>query len=161
MGSINLSEFVTEPFTPNASFNHSDFVEAVYIAIEALDTVLDENMENHALPEQRDMAYNYRNLGLGIMGMHDCLIKLGMVYGSDESKRFVDEVMRLMFRNAVCASSYLASQKGRFPKYSDAVLESTIIKNHFTEQELIEFGIREHGLRNCSLLSIAPSGLAK
>lgn len=158
MGSINLSEFVTEPFTPNASFNHSDFVEAVYIAIEALDTVLDENMENHALSEQRDMAYNYRNLGLGIMGMHDCLIKLGMVYGSDESKRFVDEIMRLMFRNAVCASSYLASQKGRFPKYSDAVLESTIIKNHFTEQELVELGIKEHGLRNCSLLSIAPSG---
>lgn len=158
LGSINLSEFVVAPFTKHAQFDSSAFVEAIYIAIEALDEVLDENIPNHALDKQREMAYNYRNLGLGIMGAHDCMIKMGITYGSQESKDFMDWVMKLMFRNAVCASAYLAAQKGRFPKYSDAVLDSAIIKNHFTEQELVELGIREHGLRNCSLLSIAPSG---
>lgn len=158
MGSINLSEFVCEPFTRYAHFDESEFRYAVRIAIEALDKVLDENLDNHALPEQRDMAYNYRNLGLGIMGAHDCMIKMGMTYGSEESKQFMDYVMNMMFRSAVIASSYLAEEKGRFPKYQDAVLESEIIKNHFTEEELDQFGIRERGLRNCSLLSIAPSG---
>ena len=158
MGSINLSEFVCEPFTTHAHFDANEFQYAVSIAIEALDEVLDENLDNHALPEQRDMAYNYRNLGLGIMGAHDCMIKMGMTYGSEESKQFMDYVMNMMFRSAVIASSYLAEEKGRFPKYQDAVLESEIIKNHFTEEELDQFGIRERGLRNCSLLSIAPSG---
>lgn len=158
LGSINLSEFVQDAFTPNARFDMQNFIEAVYVAIEALDIVLDENMDNHALPEQREMAHNYRNLGLGIMGAHDCMIKLGITYGSAESKEFMDMVMNAMFRNAVCASAYLASQKGRFPKYQDSVLDSEIIKAHFTEAELNELGIREHGLRNCSLLSIAPSG---
>lgn len=127
-------------------------------AIEALDVVLDENMNNHALEEQRRMAENYRNVGCGIMGMHDMLIKLGYVYGSEESKEYLDSLMDLMFRTAVIKSAELAKEKGAFPKYSSKVLESKIIRKHFTEDELVSLGIKDYGLRNCSLLSIAPSG---
>lgn len=158
LGSINLSEFVVNPFTEDSCFNWIDFQNAVSIAVEALDTVLDENMNNHPLKEQKEMAYNYRNIGLGIMGMHDCLIKLGIIYGSEESKTMIDEIMREMFRVSVVKSSNLAEEKGRFPKYNDCVLDSEIIQNHFTLSELEEFKIVDNGLRNCSLLSIAPSG---
>ena len=146
------------PFTENAYFNEIEFKKAVKIAVKALDTVLDENMENHALAEQKNMAHNYRNIGLGIMGLHDFLIKLGIVYGSKESKKIINRVMNVMFRTAVIASADLAREKGPFPKYKDCVLDSKIIKNHFSNSELEEFGIAQNGLRNCSLLSIAPSG---
>lgn len=158
LGSINLSEFVDDPFTKHASFNESDFKEAVDISVKALDDVLDENMDNHALLEQKEMAYNYRNIGLGIMGLHDCLIKLGITYGSEESKEFIDNIMSVMFKEAVLASSYLAKEKGVFPKYDKSILASEIIRSHFTEEELNDLGITKSGLRNCSLLSIAPSG---
>lgn len=146
------------PFTENAYFNEVEFKKAVKIAVKALDTVLDENMENHALTEQKNMARNYRNIGLGIMGLHDFLIKLGIVYGSEESRKIINRVMNVMFRTAVIASADLAREKGPFPKYKDCVLDSKIIKNHFSNSELEEFGIAQNGLRNCSLLSIAPSG---
>ena len=158
LGSINLSEFVINPFTEKSYFDYSNFEKAVGISVEALDTVLDENMENHALEEQKNMAFNYRNIGLGVMGMHDCLIKLGIRYGSDDSLKFIDEVMNRMFRSAVIKSSELAKEKGRFPMYDDKLLESKIIKEHFTEDDIKFYDLDLHGLRNCSLLSIAPSG---
>ena len=158
LGSINLAEFVINPFMNNAYFDSEGFRKAVEISVEALDTVLDENMKNHSLKEQRDMAYNYRNVGLGIMGMHDFLIKLGITYGSEDSKVTIDNVMDLMFRTAFITSSNLARTKGAFPNYTHKVLSSHIVKKHFTENELVSLGVYENGIRNCSLLSIAPSG---
>lgn len=115
-------------------------------------------MNNHALKEQKEMAMNYRNIGLGIMGEHDALIKMGMKYGSKESIDFIDSIMGLMFRSSVIASSRLAKEKGCFPKYKDTMLLSSIIVNHFSLEDLKTLGITKYGLRNCSLLSIAPSG---
>ena len=158
LGSINLSEFVSNPYTEDAYFNTSDFVHTVYVAVKALDTVIDENLENHALPEQQHMAEMYRNIGLGVMGLHDCLIKLNLLYGSKESIRFVDSLMGLMFRSAVIESVELAKAKGTFPAYNPNLLQSDIIKEHFTVNELDTIGATAHGLRNCSLLSIAPTG---
>lgn len=156
LGSINLSEFVKNPFTEDAFFDFEDFKKTIEIAVEALDVVLDENITNHPLPEQRDIATNYRNIGLGIMGMHDCLIKLGIIYGSIKSKRVMEDIMSCMFRTAVLKSSDLAVQKGAFPLYDECVLDSEIITSHFDEHEIEN--IKHYGLRNCSLLSIAPSG---
>lgn len=158
LGSINLSEFVIDPFTSEAYFDTAGFIEAVKISIRALDTVLDENMQNHPLKEQREMAENFRNVGLGLMGMHDMFIKLGHTYGSKESIKFIDSLTDLMFRSAVIASAKLAREKGAFPKYSSKVLSSKIIREHFTTNELEALEINKYGLRNCSLLSIAPSG---
>lgn len=158
LGSINLSEFVHNPFTKDAYFDTSDFIQTVHIAVRGLDEVIDENLDNHALPEQRLMAKNYRNIGLGIMGLHDALIKMGMNYGSEESIDFTNEIMYLMFRSAVAASSNLAKEKGAFPAYNYKLLDSEIIHNHFTSDEIVVLGLDAYGLRNCSLLSIAPTG---
>lgn len=158
LASLNLSEFVNKPFTDRSYFDYESFSEAVKVAIRGLDDVLDENMNNHPLKEQREMAYNYRNVGLGIMGLADCLIKLGITYGSNESITLMDTIMHVMFTSSVISSVNLAKSKGAFPKYNSKLLDSTIIKNHFTNEELYEIGATTYGLRNCSLLSIAPTG---
>ena len=158
LASLNISEFVDDEFTDNATFNYESFSEAVKIAIRGLDDVLDENMNNHPLKEQREMAYNYRNVGLGIMGLADCLIKLGITYGSKDSISLMDSIMNVMFTSAVIESVNLAKERGAFPKYNPKLLDSTIITNHFTQKELDQIGATTYGLRNCSLLSIAPTG---
>lgn len=158
LASLNLSEFVNKPFTDGAYFDYESFSKAVKVAIRGLDDVLDENMDNHPLKEQREMAYNYRNVGLGIMGLADCLIKLGITYGDIESITLMDNIMHVMFASSVIASVNLAKVKGAFPKYNPKLLDSTIIKNHFTNEQLDEMGATTYGLRNCSLLSIAPTG---
>lgn len=159
LGSINLSEFVANPFTEDAYFKATDFCRAVRIAVRALDTVLDENMNNHALPEQKEMAMKYRNVGLGIMGLYDMLVKLGIKYGTENSIKIVDEIMELMFKAAFSASVTLAKEKGSFPACVPSnISKAKIVREHFTESELYYLGLYEHGIRNCSLLSIAPSG---
>lgn len=158
LGSINLSELVLYPFTARARFDFEMFGKAIDIAIRALDEIIDENKDNHALPEQKEMSLNYRNIGLGTMGMWDMLCKLKLKYGSQESKDFINMLFGYMFRRAVIASSKLAKEKGAFPKYDSNVLKSTIIKRHFTDEELHKLEIDKYGLRNCSLLSIAPNG---
>ena len=158
LGSINLSEFVLNSFTSEAKFDFDAFALAVDEGIRALDEIIDENKDNHALVEQREMSLNYRNVGLGVMGLYDALCKLNIKYGSEESKEFVDTLMGFMFRRAVIASSKLAKEKGVFPKYDSDVLKSNIIKKHFTEDDIKLLEIDKYGLRNCSLISIAPTG---
>ena len=156
LGSFNLSIYVLNPFTSKAEFDYDTFSNDVEIGIEALDDVLEEGKYLHALEGQKEMAINYRNIGLGIMSMGDTFFKLGIKYGSQESKNILDKIMEIMFVSAVKASSKLAELKGSFPKYTDKVFDSEIIRNHFSEEERNE--LKKHGLRNCSLLSIAPSG---
>lgn len=156
LGSINLSEFVKEPYTEFAHFDYSEFKNTVKIAIRALDEVLDYGADLHALPEQREMAKNYRNIGLGIMGLGSMFFKLGIKYGSNESILLTDEIGSFMFRTAVKTSVELAREKGTFPKYKDIIFDSEIMKYHFTSAEIKE--MKKYGIRNCSLLSIAPSG---
>lgn len=158
MGSINLSEFVKNPFTPTAYFDFPDFEKATKVMVRYLDTIIDLNMENHALPEQKQMVHDYRNIGLGLMGLHDCLIKMRMEYGSESSLNFVEKIMYKMFKDAFTESVELAKEKGSFPNYTTNVLDSTIVKKHFTEEELSKIGATTYGVRNCSLLSIAPTG---
>ncbi len=156
LGSINLSEFVMHPYTDWAVFNYDEFESAVKIAITGLDEVLDEGIKLHALKEQQEMAKNYRNVGLGIMGLGSMFFKLGITYGDEISKKLLEDIMKLMFKTAVMQSNKLAKEKGTFPKYSDKVWKSTIIENSFNDTEIKE--LKKNGLRNCSLLSIAPSG---
>lgn len=156
LGSLNLSEFIVYPYCTDAYFDLVGFIKAVESAITGLDEVLDEGMNLHALKEQRDMAKNYRNIGLGIMGLGSMFFKLGVKYGSEESKKIVKDIMEVMFKTAVIQSNKLAKEKGKFPKYSNKIWESAIIKNAFTDKEIEE--LKKDGLRNCSLLSIAPSG---
>ncbi len=158
LGSINLSKFVIDSFTSKAKFDFNSFANAIDIGIRALDKIIDENKDNHALKEQKEMSLNYRNVGLGTMGLWDMLCKLNIEYGSKKSIDFVDSLFGFMFRRAVISSSKLAKEKGSFPKYTSNVLKSHIIKKHFTEDDIKILEIDKYGLRNCSLLSIAPTG---
>lgn len=158
LGSINLSEFVVNPFGDGAHFDFDEFGKVIDCAVRGLDRIIDENKDNHAIEEQKHMSLTFRNIGLGVMGMYDMLIKLGMAYDTKEARDFMDTVMGYMFRRAVIASSKLAESFGAFPAYDDRILQSSIIRKHFTDEELTALGIREYGLRNISLLSIAPTG---
>ena len=156
LSSLNLSEFVVNPYTPTAHLNTEDFLHAIDVGIRTLDKLIDENYNRHPLQQQRDMSYNYRNIGLGIFGYATALMKLGLKYGSNEAIEFTDDVFSLLFKRAVFASNNLAKELGTYPKYKECVFDSDIIKWHFTPDEID--GLKEHGLRNCSLISIAPNG---
>lgn len=156
LGSINLSEFVIDEYTDRARFDYGSFRNAIQISIRTLDKLVDENKDRHPIQEQKDNSMNYRNIGLGVFGMADMLFKLRIKYGSKESKEFLDKLFNFMFREAVICDVKLAKKLGVFPKYSQKVWESNIIKNHFTKGEIDN--LKEYGLRNCSLLSIAPTG---
>jgi ribonucleoside-diphosphate reductase alpha chain len=115
-------------------------------------------MLNHPLKEQQEVSRTYRNIGIGIMGLADCLVKLKLKYGSDKAVDFTRKLINFIFRNAVYASVQLGLQRGNFPGYTSKVWNSNIIKNNFTDEEIEELKKTDH-LRNCSLLSIAPTGL--
>lgn len=140
----------------NAFFDCTKFIEAVRVGIRTLDKLIDENYYRHPLDLQQQMSFNYRNIGLGCCGYATMLMKLGMRYGSEEAIKYTDDLFGMMFRAAVIASNNLAKELGPFPKYTDCIWESEIIRKHFSSVD-IEM-MKPYGLRNCSLLSIAPTG---
>ena len=155
--SINLSEFILNPYTDNSLFDFIDLERVVKALVLAMDKIIDENADNHALIEQKNMAQNYRNIGIGVMGLHDCLSKLRLVYGSSDSISMASRIMRFIFRTAVLESSRLGKILGSFPKYDPSVWRSDIIKNAFSKDEIDEL-IKNNALRNCSLITVAPTG---
>jgi ribonucleoside-diphosphate reductase alpha chain len=156
LSSLNLSEFIVNPYTSQAHLNTADLLSAIDVGIKTLDKLIDENYNRHPLQQQRDMSYNYRNIGLGIFGYATALMKLGFRYGSPEAIEFTDDVFSLIFRRAVLASNELAKEFGPYPKYKEEIFDSDIIKFHFSPDEITK--LKEYGLRNCSLVSIAPTG---
>lgn len=156
LSSLNLSEFIVNPYTPQAHLNTADLLSAIDVGIRTLDKLIDENYNRHPLQQQREMSYNYRNIGLGIFGYATALMKLGFRYGSPEAIEFTDDVFSLIFRRAVLASNELAKEFGPYPKYKEEIFDSDIIKFHFSPDEITK--LKEYGLRNCSLVSIAPTG---
>ena len=156
LASINLSEFVKEPYSDDAYFDSSEFVKAIKVGVRSLDRLIDENFYRHPLKEQQEMSYNYRNIGLGVFGYATMLMKLGLTYGSAEALEFTDTIFGLMFRAAVIASNELSAEFGPYPKYRECVWDSDIMRAHFPQNEIER--MKETGLRNCSLISIAPTG---
>lgn len=155
---MNLFEYVLEPFTENAHIDIVGFKHDVQTCVKALDDVLEEGKDLHALEEQREMANNYRNIGLGLMGVASALMALGISYGSNESFTIIEEVSRTMFYSALEKSALLAKEKGAFPKCNiESIVKSNILKETEVPNSIIDL-IKQYGLRNCSLLSIAPSG---
>ena len=155
LSSINLSEYVENPFTRSAFFNFGKLYNDIPIIVRAMDDVLEENISNHPLNEQREMAKKYRNIGIGIMGLTDMLVKLNMSYSSGIS--IVKEIISVLFANSLISSAKLGKERGNFPGYSSNVWKSNIIKTSINEDTLNKL-IKNGHLRNCSLLSIAPTG---
>jgi ribonucleotide reductase alpha subunit len=157
LGSINLTQFIIDEYTSDARIDYESLRDAVRISVRALDDIIDENMPNLPLEIHKVNARDWRNIGLGVMGVGTALFKLGVKYDSRAAVNIVDELFRFLFREAVFASNQLAAEKGAFPKYSKVVMDSRIMKAHFSHDELKQIH-DSGGLRNCSLLSIAPNG---
>lgn len=157
LSSINLSEYVVNPFSDCPYFDFESLGKDIPIYVKAMDDVLEENLPNHPLKEHVENVKTWRNLGIGIMGLHDTFIKLGLIYGSPESIEFVRLLSNSIFKLAVWASVELAKERGSFPGYNSKVWDAAIIKNNFTEFEIEELK-KSDCLRNCSLLSVAPCG---
>lgn len=157
LGSLNLSEFVKNPYTKHAYFDKNEFVDAVYVAVEALDTIIDENLNRHALKEQADNSRNYRNIGLGVMGYANALFKMGFKYGGPAATEFTNDLFALLMFTALDESCMLAQNKGAFPKCKpDKIIKSKIVQKVATGDLMKR--IETYGLRNCSLISVAPTG---
>ncbi len=157
LGSINLAEFVKEPFTELASFDYEGFKACVKAAVKALNEVLEEGLPLHPLKEQQDSVADWRQIGLGIMGLADMMIKLGVTYGSQEALELSHKIGFAMADTAIGASALLAKQLGPYPKCSiDDIVETPYFKAN-TSEATVEL-VRKYGLRNSQLLTIAPTG---
>lgn len=152
LGSLNLAEFVDEN-----GFNYFKFTEAVDIAVKALNDVLDEGISLHPLQEQRDSVRDWRQIGLGIFGLADMLIKLGVEYGSEESLALCNEIGYQMANQAIITSAVLSKEFGAYPNYKEeAILKSEYLKENASDETISL--IFNYGLRNSQLLTIAPTG---
>ena len=150
LGALNLSAFVNNPFTKNSSFDFGEFRQAVIDSVYALNEVLDEGLELHPLEEQRNSVRDWRQIGLGMMGLADCLIKLGIVYGSDEANALCDDIAKVLFKEAVIASEYRSHDCGNYPMFDANVINTSPMI------DAINYCV--DGLNNSQLLTIAPTG---
>lgn len=158
LGSLNLSVFVKDSFTESAYIDVDDLIKSVKIAVRALNDVLLEGLPLHPLQEQRESVGDWRQIGLGITGLGDMLIRLGETYGSDSSLKVVDEVMKNIATTAVIESLEMAKEFGCYPKCEkEKLVESTFITNLDLPQN-IKDEITKYGLYNSQLLTIAPTG---
>lgn len=152
LGSINLAEFACD-----TGFDFESFKHCVKSSVIALNEVLDEGLPLHPLKEQRESVYDWRQIGLGIFGLADLLIKLGIKYGSPEAIDLCNMIGHTMADMAIKTSAVLAKEYGVYPKYKPEAVEQSAFysKNALGEtKELVE----SFGLRNSQLLTIAPTG---
>lgn len=157
LGSINLSEFVQNPFTPKASFDFDAFKQCVRVAVGALNEVLEEGLPLHPLEEQQKSVEKWRQIGLGIMGLADMMVKLGIAYGEDESLVLCDKIGFAMADTAIAASARLAKEKGAYPACNiEEIIDTPFFKANTTDAT-VEL-VKKYGLRNSQLLTIAPTG---
>lgn len=152
LGSINLSEFVK----PNKEFDFDDFIDTVHTAVRALNEVLDEGLPLHPLREQKDSVRDWRQIGLGIMGLADMLIKMEIRYGSKESIEICDKIGFTMANAAINESAQLSGKNGTYPRYKTCVMKSEYFKKNTDAETVNE--VRFKGLFNSQLLTIAPTG---
>lgn len=158
LGSLNLYEFVVDKFTPNAHFDFASFIEAIGIALNALDDIIKENAPRlpKELEEYRKNAFNWRNIGLGVFNYAHMLIAMGLKYGSEEALIFTNDLFYTMMIEAIISNDERGKEKGSYPKFKgDLIQKSTMFINHAPE-ELLQNGALH--ARNCTLLSIAPNG---
>lgn len=152
LGSINLSEFVCD-----GKFMFDDFVNTIDIAVRALNDILDEGLPLHPLQEQRDSVGDWRQIGLGVMGVADMLVKLHLRYDSYEAIAFCRDISCALANVAMYSSARLAKEHGKpYPKYQKSTLLTPFIKQN---ADSITYDlIRKYGLYNSQLLTVAPTG---
>ena len=156
-GSCLLGSLVLPTFVKEGKFDKEGLRKAVRKAVKALNEVLDEGLPLHPLEEQRNSVRDWRQIGLGILGLGDMLIKLGIKYGSMEAIEFSKELGSLIIDEAIYESAMLAKEFGPYPKYkADKIFKSEFFEDNTSE--ITKMLVKEYGLRNSQLLTIAPTG---
>jgi len=154
LGSLNLTRFVRSPFTPAAQIDFQGLEQTTRLAVRLLDNVIDAS--RFPLLPQAENAHGSRRIGLGITGLADALLMIGLTYGSADSLAAAADIMRHICHSAYRASIALAKEKGSFPHYErDRYLGGAFIGSL---PEDIRIGIAATGIRNSHLLAIAPTG---
>lgn len=164
LGAINLSKFVLNPYTETAIIDYTELADTIYKAVYAINDLLIEGADLHPLEMQRESVKKYRQIGLGVMGFADMLIKLGITYGSEESIKIIDELGSFILYHAIIASNDYMKEKGLEPFYgydAERLKRSKPIRNlleniEYNDDKLCK--ALEEGLFNSQLLTIAPTG---
>ncbi|MFN4172345.1 MAG: adenosylcobalamin-dependent ribonucleoside-diphosphate reductase [Pseudorhodobacter sp.] len=154
LGSVNLARLVTEPFTDTARLDPAALDDLVRLAVRMMDNVVDAS--RFPLPQQAAEARAKRRIGLGVTGLADALLMLGLRYGSERAAAQTGEWMKAIARAAYLASVDLAKEKGAFPLFdAEPYLASGTMQKMDAD---VREAIRAHGIRNALLTSIAPTG---
>ena len=159
LGSINLYNMIDDKFGNAPFLNKEKFKQAVYDGIIALDEIVSYGYETQPLDENRTCIDDWRSLGLGLFGVADALVAMKLAYGSREASAFMENVMKIMLLSALRSSCDRAKMKGTFGQYRREATEKSPIIQMVKELDggLYE-DIQTYGLRNGTLLAIAPTG---
>ncbi|MDR0309399.1 MAG: adenosylcobalamin-dependent ribonucleoside-diphosphate reductase [Candidatus Methanoplasma sp.] len=152
LGSINLAAFVND-----GKFDEEDFKCAVGICVRGLNDVLDEGLPLHPLQEQRDSVRDWKQIGLGIMGLADMLVKMELEYGTRDAMDFCHKLGFVMADAAIRESALLAKEKGKFPRCDIGQLMRSPFFLENTSKETRDL-VEKYGIRNSQLLTVAPTG---
>ena len=154
LGSINFAQLVEKPFEKSAKINEAELESLVATAVRMMDNVVDAS--KFPLKEQAQEAKNKRRIGLGVTGLADALLMVGLRYGSDEAAVQTERWLHILAKSAYSASVELAKEKGAFPLFdAEAFLKSGSMQ---TMDKEICCDIKKYGIRNALLTSIAPTG---
>ena len=152
LGAVNLERFVDE----NGNFMIDQFKETVAVGTRFLDNVVDYNMDRHALEDQKQNAMNDRRVGLGILGLGDMLVRLGIKYDSEDALQTIDQIMQIFRDTSYETSVNLAMEKGKYPNFDwSGYSKSKFVKNL---PKSLQNKIKKNGIRNCTLTTVAPTG---
>ena len=154
LGSINLAKLVEHPFDKNAYLDVSQLEDLVSTAVRMMDNVIE--VSQFPLEAQKLEAKTNRRIGLGVTGLADALLMVGLRYGSDEAVKKTEKWMKTIARSAYNASINLAEEKGAFPLFDP---EKFIVSGNMIQMdEDVKKAVNKFGIRNALLTSIAPTG---
>ncbi|MCL7409877.1 adenosylcobalamin-dependent ribonucleoside-diphosphate reductase [Marivivens donghaensis] len=154
LGSINMARLVENAFEKDARLNVEQLDDLVATAVRMMDNVVDAS--RFPLEAQAQEAAAKRRIGLGVTGLADALLMVGLEYGTEEAAAQTEAWMKQIARASYLASVELAKEKGAFPLFDkDKYLASGSLK--IMDQD-VKDAIAEHGIRNALLTSIAPTG---
>ncbi|WP_319826088.1 adenosylcobalamin-dependent ribonucleoside-diphosphate reductase [Thalassovita sp.] len=154
LGSVNLARLVANPFEPDARLDLAALDDLVRTAVRMMDNVVDAS--EFPLDAQAQEARNKRRIGLGVTGLADALLMMGLEYGTDRAATQAEDWLKQIARASYLASVDLAKEKGAFPLFDAEKYLSSGTMMQMDDD--VRDAIRAHGIRNALLTSIAPTG---